>query len=49
MLLMNLEQTMGLCNGTRLQVTNIGSKTLDCRVLGAEHDGVHHLIPRIPL
>ena len=49
MLLRNLDQSMGLCNGTRLQVKHIGSKTLDCRILGGEHDGVRHLIPRIPL
>ena len=49
MLLRNLGQTKGLCNGTRLQVKHIGSRTLDCRVLGGEHDGVRHIIPRIPL
>ena len=49
MLLRNLEYTMGLCNGTRLQVKKIGSKVLDCRILGGEHDGKQHLIPRIPL
>lgn len=49
MLLRNLEQNLGLCNGTRLQVKHIGSKTLDCRVLGGEHNGKQHYIPRIPL
>ena len=49
MLLRNSGQTKGLCNGTRLQVKHIGSKTLDCRVLGGEHNGVRHIIPRIPL
>lgn len=49
MLPRNLEQNMGLCNGTRLQVKNVGPKTLDCRVLGGEYDGKQHYIPRIPL
>ena len=49
MLLRNLEQPMGLCNGTRLQVKQIGSKTLDRCILGGEHDGKRHYIPRIPL
>ena len=49
MLLRNLEPSKSLCNGTRLQVKHIGSKTLNCRVLGVEHDGWRHFIPRIPL
>ena len=49
MLLRNLEPINGLCNGTRLQVKNIGSKMLNCQVLGGEHDGKRHFIPQIPL
>ena len=45
MLLRNLEPNKGLCNGTRLQVKHIGSKTLDCQILGGEHDGRRHFIP----
>lgn len=43
MLLRNLGQT----NPPADQA--IGSRTVDCRVLGGEHNGVRHIIPRIPL
>ena len=49
MLLRNLEQKAGLCNGTRLQVRQIGTTALDVYILGGEHDGERHFIPRIPL
>ena len=49
MLLRNLEQKLGLCNGTRLQVKQIGVTALDVHILGGEHDGERHFIPRIPL
>ena len=49
MLLRNLKPAQGLCNGTRLQVKSIESKTLDCRILEGEHDDKRHYIPRIPL
>ena len=39
MLLRNLEPNKSFCNGTRLQVKHIGSKMLNCQVLGGEHDG----------
>ena len=49
MLLWNLDPNKGLCNRTRLQVKHVGSKTLNCRVLGGEHDGKQHFILCIPL
>lgn len=49
MLLRNLEQKAGLCNGTRLQVRHIGVTALDVHILGGDHDGERHFIPRIPL
>ena len=49
MLLRNLEQKLGLCNGTRLQVKHIGRTALDVTILGGERNGERHFIPRIPL
>lgn len=49
MLLRNLDASRNLCNGTRLRVHRVGTKILECRILGGEDNGEIHLIPRIPL
>lgn len=47
-MLRNLDRTMGLCNGTRLIVENLGQNVIHARVISGNR--VNHLvaIPRIP-
>lgn len=49
MLLRNMDFSSGLNNGSRLILTRIGTYTLQGRLLGGDHDGELHIIPRIPL
>jgi len=49
MLLRNLNQSMGLCNGTRLLVTELGQRLLQCVMLTGTHVGDTILIPRTAL
>jgi ATP-dependent DNA helicase PIF1 len=49
MLLRNLNQTAGLCNGTRMLVTEIGHHVLRCMVLIPSGVGEEVFIPRIAL
>jgi ATP-dependent DNA helicase PIF1 len=49
MLLCNLNQNKGLCNGTRLLVTQLGQRILHCVVLRGSNVGEEVLIPRIAL
>ena len=49
MLIRNLYQKEGLCNGTRLTITHMGRRCLEARMLGGEMDGELRLIPRIKL
>jgi ATP-dependent DNA helicase PIF1 len=49
MLLWNLNQTMGLCNGTRLLVTELGQRVLHCIILTGCKVGAEIFIPRIVL
>jgi hypothetical protein len=49
MLLRNLNQTMGLCNGTRLLVTQLGQRVLCCTILTGCRVGEEVFIPRIAL
>jgi hypothetical protein len=49
MLLRNLNQSMGLCNGTRLLVTEPGQRILRCIALIGSNVGAAVLIPRITL
>jgi ATP-dependent DNA helicase PIF1 len=49
MLLRNLNQTAGLCNGTRMLVTEIGHRVLRCMVLTPSGVGEEVFIPRIAL
>jgi ATP-dependent DNA helicase PIF1 len=49
MLLRNLNQTMGLCNGTRLLVAELGQRMLRCIVLTGCKVGTKVFLPRIVL
>ncbi|XP_066162009.1 uncharacterized protein [Oryza sativa Japonica Group] len=49
MLLRNLNQSIGLCNGTRLLVTVLGDRILQCIVLTGSNIGETVYIPRITL
>jgi ATP-dependent DNA helicase PIF1 len=49
MLLRNLNQSKGLCNGTRLLVTQLGQRILHCVALTGSNIGEEVLIPRIAL
>jgi ATP-dependent DNA helicase PIF1 len=49
MLLRNLNQTAGLCNGTRMLVTEISHRILKCVVLTPSGVGEEVFIPRIAL
>jgi len=48
-LLRNLNPQAGLCNGTRLRVSKILSRTIECAILSGPYAGNTELIPRIPL
>ena len=48
-LLRNLSPGQGLCNGTRMVITQMGNRVLEVRLLGGERDGQLALIPRISL
>ncbi|XP_038685799.1 uncharacterized protein LOC119985580 [Tripterygium wilfordii] len=47
MLLRNLNQTCGLCNGTRLMITRLGEKVIQATVITGSHVGDKVCIPRI--
>jgi len=49
MLLRNLNQNMGLCNGTRLLITDLGQRLLQCVVLTGSNVGESVFIPRTAL
>ncbi|CAK5084802.1 unnamed protein product [Meloidogyne enterolobii] len=49
MLVRNLNVKEGLCNGTRLQVANIGKYVLNCIIKSGDKIGETTLIPRITL
>ena len=49
MLLRNLNQTEGLCNGSRLIVTHLGDRVVEARLMTGSHAGHDVLIPRITL
>ena len=48
-LLRNLDNKRGLCNGTRATVTHMSNRVLQVRLLGGDHDGDIAFIPRITL
>ncbi|KAG8370301.1 hypothetical protein BUALT_Bualt14G0102700 [Buddleja alternifolia] len=49
MLLRNLNQSLGMCNGTRLIILKMGEKVLEARIVTGSHMGEEVLIPRIVL
>jgi hypothetical protein len=49
MLLRNLNQSLGLCNGTRLLITDLGQRLLQCVLLTGTHVGETVFIPRTAL
>ncbi|KAL9226518.1 hypothetical protein vseg_002324 [Gypsophila vaccaria] len=49
MLLRNIDQSSGLCNGTRLMVTNLGSRVIRATVISGSNVGLKVHIPRITL
>jgi ATP-dependent DNA helicase PIF1 len=49
MLLRNLNQSLGLCNGTRLIVTNLGQNIIEAVIIIGTHTCEKIYIPRINL
>ncbi|XP_074342115.1 uncharacterized protein LOC141679537 [Apium graveolens] len=49
MLMRNLNQIMGLCNGTRMIVKSYRKNNIECEILCGSHVGTKHLIPRIEM
>ena len=49
MLLRNLNQSTGLCNGTRLIITNLGDNVIEAKIITGTHNGETTYIPRINL
>lgn len=47
MLMRNLNQTIGLCNGTRMIVTKCLKHCVECEVICGTFAGSHHFIPRM--
>ena len=47
MLLRNLDQSIGLCNGTRLIISRLGQQTLEADVVTGTNAGKRVFIPRI--
>ncbi|KAM0931492.1 hypothetical protein ACQ4PT_000481 [Festuca glaucescens] len=49
MLLRNINQSLGLCNGTRLLVVRLGERVLEGEIITGSHKGNRVCIPRIVL
>ncbi|CAH9084993.1 unnamed protein product, partial [Cuscuta europaea] len=49
MLMRNLDQSLGLCNDTRLLVTRLGKHVIEAQMLSGPTDGQKHFIPRLTL
>nr|XP_017245517.1 PREDICTED: ATP-dependent DNA helicase PIF1-like [Daucus carota subsp. sativus] len=49
MLMRNLNQILGLCNGTRMIVTGCKKNSIECQIITGTHKGTKHLIPRIDM
>jgi hypothetical protein len=47
MLLRNINQSTGLCNGTRMTLTQLGSKYIEVQIITGTHVGDKVCIPRI--
>ncbi|XP_076912145.1 uncharacterized protein LOC143570361 [Bidens hawaiensis] len=49
MLLRNIDQKKGLCNGTRLQVVSLGTHVIEVKILSENNTGERISIPRIAM
>ncbi|XP_074327999.1 uncharacterized protein LOC141665911 [Apium graveolens] len=49
MLIKNLNQIMGLCNGTRIIVKSCRKNSIECEILCGSHVGTKHIISRIEM
>jgi ATP-dependent DNA helicase PIF1 len=49
MLLRNLDQQNGLCNGTRLQVVKLGKHVIEAKIITGTNIGQHTLISRLKM
>ncbi|KAK2417432.1 hypothetical protein QL285_039731 [Trifolium repens] len=49
MLMRNIDQTDGLCNGTRLVVTKLAVHVIEARIIGGKHHGHSLYIPRFDM
>jgi ATP-dependent DNA helicase PIF1 len=49
MLTRNIDQTDGLCNGTRLVVTKLAVHVIEARIIGGTHHGHSLYIPRFDM
>ncbi|XP_059289718.1 uncharacterized protein LOC132043247 isoform X6 [Lycium ferocissimum] len=49
MLLRNIDQSAGLCNGTRLIITRLGNRVIEAKVLSGKMAGDKVFIPRMTL
>lgn len=47
MLLRNINQSLGLCNGTRLMVTHLASRVIQAEIISGNHIGEKVFVPRI--
>jgi ATP-dependent DNA helicase PIF1 len=49
MLMRNLDQTDGLCNGSRLTVTKLGDHVIEAKIMSGKNIGTKVAIPRLAL
>ncbi|KAK1424399.1 hypothetical protein QVD17_19728 [Tagetes erecta] len=49
MLLRNIDQKGGLCNGTRLKVVSLGTRVIEAEIISGSNIGCRTFIPRISL
>ena len=49
MLLRNIDQGGGLCNGTRLQVVSLGNRIIEAEIISGSNIGTRTFIPRMNL
>lgn len=49
MLVRNIDQSFGLCNGTRLRVTNLGKTVIEAITLNGSHPNMKVLIHRMDM
>ncbi|KAI3747207.1 hypothetical protein L6452_09658 [Arctium lappa] len=49
MLLRNIDQKFGLCNGTRLQVLSLGNRVIEAEIISGSNIGSRTFIPRMSL